>query len=303
MEDSIYKGWSELEVSPEFIEQLKRDHSVDFTRAMEETQFKEAFGEDWEIHPNHYFILNFGEEKPLLARHIVTPKKGGLEGKIAHLPTNEERPVKGRNLRQELLIDALFSKDIPIVYAMGPAGTGKTYLGIVAGYRMARAGKSYDDIVIARPLALEGEDIGALPGTEQEKLKPWLDPIFDNLKAAGPRRGARRDDPLEVQDLGKIQGRSIANKFVLIDEAQNLRPSEAKMCATRLAEGSKMVFTGDPEQVGTKLQQRAKLSETNNGIVYLSENTKSSLYTATIYLTDEDVERSAVVKDILRLLR
>jgi len=121
-------------------------------------------------------------------------------------------------------------------------------------------------------------------------MKPWLDPIYDNLSATGPRRGANRDQPLEVQDLAKIQGRSISGKYVLIDEAQNLRPTEAKMCVTRIAEGSKMVFTGDPEQVGTRLRQRAHLNETNNGIVYLSDNTRSSIYTATIYLTYDDVE-------------
>jgi len=298
LEPSVYKGWSEIHVSPEFLQVLKQEHSLPLDVVFKEEGIREL--ED--INPNHYFIFHGGEEEPLLARCIFQQKENGLEKIISHLPTNIERPVKGRNLRQILLIDALFSKDIPIVYAMGPAGTGKTYLAIAAGWRQGRAGNAYGDIIIARPLALEGEDIGALPGTQEAKLKPWLDPIYDNLSATGPKRGARRDDPLEVQDLAKIQGRSIRNKYLLIDESQNLRPSEAKMCVTRLAEGSKMVFTGDPEQVGTRLRQRAHLDETNNGIVYLSENTKESIYTATIYFTYDDVERSAAVKDILKRL-
>lgn len=295
-ETKFYRGWEELEVSPKFIQEITNSPAVTLERALRE----EGFASLDETNPNQYFILNSNSlEEPILTKlKISYNKEGELEKKISQLQPNGTYPVKARNLRQELLIDALFDRDIPLVFAVGPAGTGKTYVAIASGYKQ-KISEKYGDLIISRPAVGEGQDIGYLPGTQEEKLKPWLAPIFDNISATYGKGKQHSAFKPEVQDLSKIQGRSIAGKYVLVDEAQNLKEIEAKMVATRIAANTKMVFTGDPEQISTNL---GGLNETHNGIVYLSDNTRSSIYTATVGLTWEDIERSEVVKDVIRLL-
>ena len=166
----------------------------------------------------------------------------------AHRDQSFIRHVKPRSEGQQQLMDAIESS--PLTVALGPAGTGKTYLAIAAAVKALDDGQ-IDRIVLSRPAIEAGESLGYLPGTMEEKMSPYLRPLYDAL---GERMGGKRlrqymaDGTIEIAPIAYMRGRTLNNAFVVIDEAQNCTYGQIKMLLTRLGWHSTMVITGDPDQ-------------------------------------------------------
>src|SRR5437879_3681900 len=163
--------------------------------------------------------------------------------------------IKPRNREQHFAFDALLDDRIKLVTLMGKAGTGKTLMAMAAGLKRTVLDREFRRLVVARPTISMGKELGFLPGSLEEKLSPWMQPIHDALEMLGDlnmghehRRSGdlMRSGSIVVEALSYIRGRSIANQFMIIDEAQNLTPLEAKTIITRVGNGTKVIFTGDP---------------------------------------------------------
>lgn len=160
------------------------------------------------------------------------------------------RPLEARNERQKKYINLLQEKTIHILVAVGPAGTGKTLLATHAALRGLRTGH-YQRIIITRPAVSVDEEHGFLPGTLEEKMDPWLQPIFDGFRRYCSTKELRRmmdQGVVEIVPLAYMRGRSLSNSFIIADEMQNATKSQFLMLLTRLGEGSRMIVTGDPQQ-------------------------------------------------------
>lgn len=166
--------------------------------------------------------------------------------------------IKPRNREQHFAFDALLDDRVKLVTLMGKAGTGKTLLAMAAGLKRTVLDREFRRLVVARPTISMGKELGFLPGSLEEKLAPWMQPIHDALELLSDlnmgqehRRSVdlMRSGNIVVEALSYIRGRSIANQFMIIDEAQNLTPLEAKTIITRVGHGTKIVFTGDPYQI------------------------------------------------------
>lgn len=166
--------------------------------------------------------------------------------------------IKPRNREQHFALDALLDDRIKLVTLMGKAGTGKTLLAMAAGLKKTVLDREFRRLVVARPTVAMGRELGFLPGTLEEKLTPWMQPIHDALELLGDlnmgHEHRRSNDLIRsglvvVEALSYIRGRSIAGQYMVIDEAQNLTPLEVKTIITRVGEGTKIVFTGDPYQI------------------------------------------------------
>jgi PhoH-like ATPase len=166
--------------------------------------------------------------------------------------------IKPRNREQHFAFDALLDDRVKLVTLMGKAGTGKTLLALAAGLKRTILDREFRRLVVARPTVSMGKELGFLPGSLEEKLAPWMQPIHDALEMLGDlnmghehRRSGDllRSGSIVVEALSYIRGRSIANQFMIIDEAQNLTPLETKTIITRVGHGTKIVLTGDPYQI------------------------------------------------------
>ena len=166
--------------------------------------------------------------------------------------------IKPRNREQHFALDALLDDRIKLVTLMGKAGTGKTLLAMAAGLKKTVLDREFRRLVVARPTVAMGRELGFLPGTLEEKLTPWMQPIHDALELLGDlnmgHEHRRSNDLIRsglvvVEALSYIRGRSIAGQYMVIDEAQNLTPLEVKTIVTRVGEGTKIIFTGDPYQI------------------------------------------------------
>lgn len=188
------------------------------------------------------FIAATGE-----IRAVRTPKDGVMG-------------IRPRNSEQSFALDLLLDESIKLVTLVGKAGTGKTLLALAAGMLRTVEEAHYTKLLVSRPIMPMGRDIGFLPGTVQEKLNPWMQPVFDNLEfllfsGGGKRRGMKPFDELlhsgvvQVEALTYIRGRSMPQQYIIVDEAQNLTPHEVKTIITRCGEGTKIVLTGDPFQI------------------------------------------------------
>jgi PhoH-like ATPase len=179
-------------------------------------------------------------------RRLLTPREGVMG-------------IRPRNKEQSFALDLLLDNNVRLVTLVGMAGTGKTLLALAAGMNLTVMDGTYSRLLVSRPIVPLGKDLGYLPGDVQEKLGPWMKPIFDNLEflliGAGRRRGVPDVDALmesgqiEIEPLTYIRGRSLPHQYVIVDEAQNLTPHEVKTVITRCAEGTKIVLTGDPFQI------------------------------------------------------
>lgn len=196
--------------------------------------------------------------------------------------------IKARNREQHFALDALLDDRIKLVTLMGKAGTGKTLLAMAAGLKKAVADREYRRLVVARPTISMGKELGFLPGSLEEKLDPWMQPIHDALEMLSDlnmghehRRATElmRSGTIVVEALSYIRGRSIANQFMVIDEAQNLTPLEVKTIVTRVGHGTKIVFTGDPYQIDNPYVDSA-----SNGFNYVVSKFRQQVIAAHIEL-------------------
>jgi PhoH-like ATPase len=234
-------------------------------------------------HLPHQFLLLVAEEdtgKTAMAR--VDHRRGKLR-----LVGRHKEGVWGifaRNKEQLFALELLLDDSVQLVTINGQAGTGKTLLAIAAGLRQVADDKRYRRMLVSRPIFPLGRDIGFLPGDIEQKLNPWMKPIFDNLEllfTTRSERGGRSQDPeyqylidqkiIEVEPLTYIRGRSIPKQFLIVDEAQNLTPHEVKTVLTRAGEGTKVVMTGDPHQIDNPY-----VDALSNGLTYTVERFKRS---------------------------
>lgn len=201
------------------------------------------------------------------------------EKKVKKLIFNHEHiwGIRPRNVQQTMAMELLLRRDLPLVTLIGKAGTGKTLLALAAGLMQLEDYGDYKKLLIAKPIVPVGKDIGFLPGEKEEKLRPWMQPIYDNLEYLfNVKKPGELDAILagigsvEVEALTYIRGRSIPDQFIIIDEAQNLTKHEIKTILTRVGERSKIVLMGDPEQI-----DHPYLDAYNNGLTYVVEKFKS----------------------------
>ncbi|WP_409305291.1 PhoH family protein [Peribacillus sp. SCS-155] len=194
--------------------------------------------------------------------------------------------IKPRNVQQTMALEILLRSDIPLVTLIGKAGTGKTLLALAAGLMQTEDLGHYKKLLVARPIVPVGKDIGFLPGEKEEKLRPWMQPIHDNLEYLfNTKKPGELDailagmSSIEVEALTYIRGRSIPDQFIIIDEAQNLTKHEVKTIITRVGDRSKIVLMGDPEQI-----DHPYLDEYNNGLTYVVEKFKDQKMAAHVKL-------------------
>lgn len=204
--------------------------------------------------------------------------------------------IRPRNVQQTMAFEMLLRADIPLVTLTGKAGTGKTLLALAAGLMQTEDLNRYKKLLVARPIVPVGKDIGFLPGEKEEKLRPWMQPIYDNLEYLFNTKKPGELDAIlagmgsiEVEALTYIRGRSIPEQFIIIDEAQNLTKHEVKTILTRVGERSKIVLMGDPEQI-----DHPYLDEYNNGLTYVVERFKDQQLAGHVKLVKG--ERSKLAK-------
>ena len=204
--------------------------------------------------------------------------------------------IKPRNAEQAFALHAIQNPEVNLVTVCGVAGTGKTLLALAGALEQH---KRYDQIILARPIvALSNKDLGFLPGDAEEKINPYMQPLFDNLKFIqgqfGPNErkyrlieDMKKDGKITISPLAYIRGRSLSNVVFIVDEAQNLTPHEVKTIVTRAGENTKIILTGDIRQIDTPY-----LDEQSNGLTYLIDRLRGKdLY---CHITLEKGERSAL---------
>ena len=245
--EGLYTGQTEIELSAPDLERFREKGELPLPEG--------------EYHPNQYALLR----DPAGTGNTALARIDSLGGRLRALVEggNGVQGIRPRNKEQYFALDALLDPALVLVTIMGKAGTGKTLLALAAGLQQVMGDGLYNHLLVSRPTFPMGKDIGYLPGSVEEKLNPWMQPIYDNLalllETDGGRggRGGRtieelaRRGVLAVEPLTHIRGRSIPQQFMLVDEAQNLTPLEVKTILTRVGERTKLVLTGDPWQIDT----------------------------------------------------
>jgi len=238
---------------------------------------------------NHFYILKCGNSSAL-------GFYSAAESALRRIDKVYASGIKPKNAEQAFALDAIMNPDIKLITISGVAGTGKTLLALAGSLEMRN---NYDQLILARPIIpLSNKEIGFLPGDAEEKVSPYMQPLFDNLnfiKKQYSENEKKRKVIEEMQNLGRIvitplafiRGRSLSNCVLFIDEAQNLTPHEVKTIITRAGENTKVILTGDVRQIDTP-----NLDEHSNGLSYVIERLKGQdLY---CHITLEKGERSAL---------
>ncbi|MEQ9199592.1 MAG: PhoH family protein, partial [Rhodospirillales bacterium] len=216
-----------------------------------------------------------------------------LFGQQESVIRTRRRQIAARTPTQAAYIEAVRANDM--VFGLGPAGTGKTYLAVCMAVSMFLSGK-VDRIILSRPAVEAGERLGFLPGDMKEKVDPYLQPLYDGLRETlreGELEKRMESGAIEVAPLAFMRGRTLKNSFVILDEAQNTTAVQMKMFLTRLGENSRMVVTGDLSQVDLPGNQRSGLAEALEVLREVDSIT-------TVRFTDKDVVRHKLVADIVR---
>lgn len=310
--DEFYKGWIKIEVPAS-------DLQKDFPEILKEINSQNELLVNqfvWLVSKNNEFNYR-------VWRYIGSDKFEPV------YPPSIAWPLQARNPQQLMALNILMEPSINLVCLLGPAGTGKTFLALLAGLHHVLIARRYQKILIARPVVPLGQDIGYLPGDIHEKLRTWMQPIYDNIGLitheashgepqyrhdhldAIAREGGRRkkkhqsyvtsdyllrpleymikEDKLSLEAITYMRGRSIPYQYIFIDEVQNLSPHEVKTIITRVGEGSKIILSGDPYQIDSPY-----LDFSSNGLVVASNAFKGHALAATVYL--DISERSELSK-------
>lgn len=304
--DKLYQGWREIEIKPEQFDQLytQKQLIIDQEKPLLANEF--ALLRD-ATNSEHTAVARFKADVGALVP--LRPRRGPVFG-ITH-----------RNLQQQMALDLLLDDNIRLVSLVGGAGTGKTLLALAAGMHKVLNEQSYVKLLCARPIMPLGRDIGYLPGDKDDKLRNWMQPIFDNMSYLLSNRtaGENGDSGKEVKshaalqnveqriqamiDSGQvvlepltyIRGRSIPHQYMIVDESQNLTPHEVKTIASRVGEGTKLILTGDATQIDNPY-----LDSSSNGLSYLVERLKGKGIVGHITLAkSERSELASLVTEIL----
>lgn len=270
-----------------FVTHLVDDQVIDRFYAGDEIYIEEG---EANLFANQFVMLvsNCNEKKTALARFTdhntklskMIDYKDGIWG------------LRPRNKEQMFALNLLNNPEIPIITLVGQAGTGKTLIALASGLEQVLETSQYKKLVVSRPVQPLGKDIGYLPGTMEEKMSPWLMPIQDNLDfllngKAKHMEHLFEDNTIQVEALTYIRGRSISNAFIIIDESQNLTTHELKTIITRVGENTKIILTGDIDQIDS-----IYLDATSNGLSYAVEKFKDHSIAGHVTLTKG--ERSKV---------
>ena len=288
--DELYTGTAELQVDKDEVDRfygqgylpLKGDYFPNQCVTLVES-----------TNPSHTAIGRYSYSLERINPLIRVPKEG-VWG------------IHPRNREQQFALDLLLNDDIQLVTLVGKAGTGKTLLAIAAGLLKSADDGTYSRLLVSRPVFPMGRDLGFLPGDVEEKLSPWMQPIFDNVElllGSVEERGKHKRGYKELVDMGLmeiepltyIRGRSIPKQFMIVDEAQNLTPHEIKTIITRAGEGTKIVLTGDPYQIDNPY-----VDASSNGLTYTVERFKTQEIAGHVTLTKG--ERSPLAELAANLL-
>ena len=259
--DELYTGWRELEVPDQAVDAFYRG---------------EALPAPADLLPNEGVLLRAAGNP----KHTALGMHRRESGRVEPLQHEAARPwgLQPLNLQQRFALELLMRPDIQLVSMRGQAGTGKTLLALAVGLHKVAEEKSYRKIMVSRPIMPLGRDIGYLPGTKDEKLESWMEPIFDNLQFLVDPELEKSGDKvqylfdaglIEVEAVTYIRGRSLPKLFIIIDEAQNLTPHEVKTVISRAGHGSKVILTGDAYQIDNPY-----LDAASNGLTYVVERFK-----------------------------
>lgn len=280
--DDFYSGYVQLSVHPGVIDSFYSD------RSLAAAVLKAP------LHPNEFVILR--DEMGSTKSALVKVSADGSRLEPLHLAGEPVWGITSRNAQQRMALELLLNDDIPLVTLTGRAGTGKTLLALAAALHKVEDERKYKKLLIARPVVPMGKDIGYLPGEKEEKLRPWMQPIYDNLEYLFDVKKSGDIDKIlmglgsiQVEALTYIRGRSIPGQFIIIDEAQNLSKHEVKTIMTRVGEGSKIVLLGDPEQI-----DHPYLDTVSNGLTYVVERFKTEAVSG--HVTLEKGERSKLAQ-------
>jgi len=289
----LYTGFVELNVDSAIVDNLYKNGEVTV---------------DVPDHgPNQFVILRDAQNPSHTAMGKFSPARGPDKVvPVVRTPKEGVWGIRPRNVEQSFALDLLLSEDVKLITIVGKAGTGKTLLAIAAGLQKAMDEAIYSKLLVSRPIFPLGRDIGYLPGDVEEKLNPWMQPIFDNVeflmnisrtdKKAGRGYQELIDlGILEIEPLTYIRGRSIPNQYMIVDEAQNLTPHEVKTIITRVGDGTKIVLTGDPYQIDNPY-----VDSTNNGLVHVVNRFKDQKIAGHITMTKG--ERSVLAELAANLL-
>ena len=274
--EELYRGFCEVPVGKEQIDAFYHAGECALPPGSED------------LYPNEYVVF-----RDAATQSSALGRVDGARRKVRLLPPMKEDVwgVRPRNKEQHFALDILLDDSVKLVTLAGKAGTGKTLLAIAAGLRKTSDEEVYQRMLVSRPVLPMGKDLGFLPGDVEEKLKPWMQPIFDNVeylfgfnrkKRQGGVRGYQELmnlGILEIEPLTYIRGRSIPNQFIVVDEAQNLSPHEVKTILTRAGENSKVVLTGDPYQIDNPFVDSA-----SNGLSYTVEKFKGEAISGHVLL-------------------
>jgi PhoH-like ATPase len=269
----LYTGIFEKQISAEKMTQFRANGELDISNGVT-------------YYPNEYCTLT-EESNP---KRTALTKVDATGTKLIPIVDSREGiwGIKPRNREQHFAFDALLDDHVKLVTLMGKAGTGKTLMAMAAGLKRTVLDREFRRLVIARPTISMGKELGFLPGTLEEKLTPWMQPIHDTLELLGDlnmgNEHRRSNDLIRsglivVEALSYIRGRSIANQFMIIDEAQNLTPLEVKTIITRVGQGTKIILTGDPYQIDNPY-----VDSSSNGFNYIVSKFRSESIAAHIEL-------------------
>ena len=279
--EGLYSGRKSILVDEQIIDQFYNNEEIYLDKVK------------YNLNPNQFVMLisNSNEKKAALAKFIdhnqpikkILPSKSKVWNTIA------------RNKEQQFALDLLMDPNIPVVSLVGKAGSGKTLLALASGLEQTFEKNIYKKIVVTKPVEPVGKDIGFLPGTMEDKMMPWLAPIQDNLQfLMGDDRATLEmyidRGQIEVEAMTFIRGRSISNAFIVIDEVQNMTQHEIKTVLTRVGEGTKIVLTGDIDQI-----DNVYIDATNNGLSYVVERLKDEILTGHITLLKGERSKVATI--------
>jgi PhoH-like ATPase len=278
----LYRGFRELWVSAELMDRIKQPEGLAADALPASSPGAEALLANEgvtlvnQLQPAHTMLARYNA-----ASQTLQPLQRASKVRLGR--------IQSRNREQTFALDLLLDPSVPLVTLLGKAGTGKTLLALAAGLHQVADERLYERLLVTRPVISLGKEIGFLPGDVDEKMGPWMQPIIDNLdyllggaddiQGGGGRasqRGPRSSwadlkgmGLLEVEAISYIRGRSIPRQFMIVDESQNLTPHEVKTIVTRVGEGTKIVFTGDPYQIDNPY-----VDAESNGLTWLVERFK-----------------------------
>ncbi len=300
--EQLYTGSSTIKVDPSLVDEFYANKRLPFSERLFEHEKEIAKN----LYPNQYIILKdytnpthtamgrFSKDLESIVPLVKPPE--GLWG------------IFPKNAEQAFAVDALLNDEVKLVSLLGKAGTGKTLFAIAAGLVKTVDEGVYHRLLVSRPVFPLGKDIGFLPGTVEEKLNPWMQPIYDNVdflfgsSANRNRRGAGKGAQelmnqglLQIEPLTYIRGRTIPQQYLIVDESQNLTPHEIKTIITRAGDDTKIVLTGDSYQIDNPYVDAA-----NNGLVYLVDRFKDQAISAHVtFVKGERSKLSELASNLL----